>query len=156
MREYLISTFKFNDWANRQVLEKIKEMPDKEEAVRLFSHLITSQNKWMARINNDPNQSKMQWFETPYDLAELEAKWTQSINTWMKFLESSREDELNKEVRYTAVNGIDYGSTIKDMALQLNYHSIHHRAQICLLMRKQDVAPPFIEYIGRVTKQLSK
>ena len=59
MKEYLLDTFNFNDKANKQVLEKIKELPDKAEAVKLFSHLINCQYKWMARVLQDPKVSGM-------------------------------------------------------------------------------------------------
>lgn len=48
MKQYLINTFKFNDTANKKVLEKIKQLPDKTEAIKLFSHLITCQFRWIS------------------------------------------------------------------------------------------------------------
>jgi hypothetical protein len=37
MRQYLIDTFLFNDHANKMMLEKIKQLPDKTEAIRFQS-----------------------------------------------------------------------------------------------------------------------
>ncbi|MBP9221492.1 MAG: hypothetical protein KBF42_08910 [Chitinophagales bacterium] len=34
------------------------------------------------------------------------------------------------------------------MPLQLNYHSIHHRAQMQMLIRQQGLVPDFVDYIG--------
>ena len=45
MKEFLADTFEFNDKANKQVLEKIKILPQKTEAIYLFSHLINCQYK---------------------------------------------------------------------------------------------------------------
>jgi hypothetical protein len=50
MKQYLIDTFKFDDLTNVKLLGKIKELPDKQQSVRFFSHLINSQKKWLARI----------------------------------------------------------------------------------------------------------
>lgn len=50
MKECLIESFYFNDQVNRVVLEKTKLLPEKKEAIRYFSHLVNSLNKWMARI----------------------------------------------------------------------------------------------------------
>lgn len=158
MRRYLIDTFRYNDWANKQSLKLIHQMPQPDEAIRLFSHLITSQNKWMARINRDPNEPRIAWFESPFPLGELEARWEESLGAWLRFLERAPDDELDdelgdelaREVHYTAGDGNPYSSLIRDIALQLNYHSIHHRAQISLLARGQNLEPPFIDYIGYV------
>ncbi|HEY5534408.1 MAG TPA: hypothetical protein VIL99_05685 [Ignavibacteria bacterium] len=42
MKQYLIDFFKYNNWANRKLLDSMMQMPDKEEAVKLFSHFIYS------------------------------------------------------------------------------------------------------------------
>jgi uncharacterized damage-inducible protein DinB len=153
MKQYLVDTFKFNDWANKTMLDKIKTMPKPEEAVRLFSHLINSQNKWMARINKSPDETQISWFELVYDMSKLEFIWAESLSTWLEFLDKASDEELADELHYTASDGTKLGAMIKDIALQLNYHSIHHRAQICTLLRKQNIEPPFIEYIGTVVKR---
>ncbi len=148
MKQYLVDTFRYNDWANRQVLKLIRRMPQPDQAIRLFSHLITSQNKWMARIDRDPNESQMAWFESPFPLDGLEERWEQSLGVWLRFLGPATDDELLQDIHYTAADGKPYSSLIRDIALQLNYHSIHHRAQISLLAREQNLEPPFIDYIG--------
>ncbi|RPI19811.1 MAG: hypothetical protein EHM58_00010 [Ignavibacteriae bacterium] len=153
MKQYLIDTFKFNDWANKQLLESIKKMPDPEKAVSLFSHLINSQNKWIAGINGNPDEPNMKWFPPVYGINELEDKWNESINTWLSFLENNSEELLECEVVFSRQDGSKFGVKINDMALQLNYHSIHHRAQIATLLREQEIPPPFLDYIGRVWKK---
>ncbi len=50
MKQYLIDTFKYNDNTNLKLLERIYQLPDPNEAVKLFSDLINSQYKWMAQI----------------------------------------------------------------------------------------------------------
>jgi uncharacterized damage-inducible protein DinB len=152
MKQYLIDTFKFNDYANKTVLQAIKKMSEPEKAVYLFSHLINSQNKWMAGIMNKPNLTEYEWFKPVYKLDELEAKWEESLNTWLNFLEGKSEDDLEQEIIYEFAKG-KIGAKIIDTALQLNYHSIHHRAQIATLLRQQNIAPPFVDYIGRVLKR---
>lgn len=61
MKNYLLETFKFNDVANKKILEKIFLLPDKSEVIRLFSHLINCQYKWMARVKQDPDSAQMSW-----------------------------------------------------------------------------------------------
>jgi uncharacterized damage-inducible protein DinB len=123
-------------------------MRDPAEAVRLFSHLIDSQDKWMARIDREESADERPWFGPSYALEELSARWGRSLAAWIDFLQKLPEERLGERVHYTATDGKPYWSLLIDIALQLNYHSIHHRAQVSLLLRKQGIEPPFIDYVG--------
>lgn len=148
MKHYLLETFDFNDQANRTMIEKIRELPDREEAIKYISHIINSQNKWMTRILQDAQVSKMSWWSPVYELDHLEAEWNKSLKMWQEYIRSKSDEELGQEVTFEGHDGTLWAASPKDIALQLNYHSIHHRAQIQVLIRKQGVVPDFIDYIG--------
>ena len=148
MKQYLIDTFRFNDWANKRTLEAMRKLADKKELVVLFSHLITAQDKWMRRIEQDPAETQIKWFDTPYEFEELTARWDASLNEWLEFLSGLENDDLNGQVRFTPTPNEPSGSTrLHDAVLQLNYHSILHRAQICLRLHDQGLEPPHVNYI---------
>ena len=155
MKEHIVETFEYNDYANRRTLEKIKQLPEPEESVRFFSHLINSMNKWLGRIEKWPNYAEMDWWLPTYELAELQSKWDECLQRWIKFLDSKTDDELDQEVEFIGFDGHDFAATPKDIALQLNHHSIHHRAQIQYLIRQQGIEPDFIDYIGTKYRRLS-
>jgi uncharacterized damage-inducible protein DinB len=148
LSSYLIDTFNYNDATNRSLLTKIKLLGDPGEAVKLFSHLINCQYKWFARIVRDPNAITMSWWEPVYPFEKLEEEWTGSLNLWLDYLSRISEDELSAEVTFIGLDGSAWAVTPKDVALQLNYHSIHHRAQIQTILRKQGIEPDFVDYIG--------
>jgi uncharacterized damage-inducible protein DinB len=154
LKQYLIDAFNYNDYANKLVLKKIKELPDKTEAIRFFSHLINSQNKWLKRIEVYPADPKMDWWEPVYQLEELESKWNESLQQWIVYLRSISEGELYEEKQFVGYDGAHWSCPLKDIALQLNYHSIHHRAQIQTIIRKQGLEPDFVDYIGTKYKRL--
>ena len=154
MKQYLIETFLFNEQANKKLLEKIKILPDKKEAVRFFSHLINSQNKWLKRIEVYPDDPKMDWWEPVYELDQLEELWEESLNAWITFLESKKEKELYEEVKFVGFDGAHWSCVLKDIPLQLIYHSIHHRAQVQTMIRLQGLDPDFLDYIGTKYKRL--
>jgi uncharacterized damage-inducible protein DinB len=154
LRQYLIETFLYNDYANKMVLEKIKQLPDKNEAIRFYSHLINSQNKWLKRIEVYPNNPEMDWWEPVYSLEELESKWNESLQQWISFLNKIPEEKLYEEKKFIGYDGAHWSAPLKDIALQLNYHSIHHRAQIQTIIRKQGLQPDFVDYIGTKYKRL--
>ena len=154
MKDYLIETFKYNDVTNKKLLSKILQLPEKVEVIKLFSHLINCQYKWMARILQDPNAIQMSWWDPIYANEDLENEWSKSLTIWLEYLYSKSEDELNKEVTFIGFDNAKWAATPKDIALQLNYHSIHHRAQIQTLLRQQGIEPDFVDYIGTKYRRL--
>lgn len=72
-RNFIIDTFRFNYWANKRTLEAMRKISNDEESVNLFSHLIRAQNKWMRRIERDPAETEIKWFDDGYQAAQLDA-----------------------------------------------------------------------------------
>jgi uncharacterized damage-inducible protein DinB len=145
---YLIDTFNYNDTTNKKLLTKIKLLSDPKEAIKLFSHLINCQYKWFARINNNPHVKTMSWWEPVYQFDQLEIEWTRSLQLWLDYIARNSEDQLSSEVTFIGFDNSTWAATPKDIALQLNYHSIHHRAQIQTILRQQGIEPDFVDYIG--------
>jgi uncharacterized damage-inducible protein DinB len=154
MKQYLLDTFRWNDRANRQILSKFKTLPSQEECIKYFSHLINSQNKWIKRIEVFPKDPKLDWWKPMYAPDQLEAEWENSLKAWLDLIDSKSEDELFGEVKWVGFDGSVFTGALKDIALQLNYHSIHHRAQMQTIIRAQGVEPDFIDYIGTVYRKV--
>ena len=148
LKTYLADTFRYNDYANKRVLEKIRELPDPAEGVRLFSHLINSMNKWMGRVESWPGYVDLDWSLPVYEIDGLTPKWDECLERWLTFLNARSDEELEQEVEFIGFDGTMFAAVIKDIALQLNYHSIHHRAQIQTIIRSQGLEPEFLDYIA--------
>jgi uncharacterized damage-inducible protein DinB len=155
MKNYLIETFLFNDAANKKMIEKIKQLPDKKECTRFLSHIINSQNKWMARILRDSEAPGMSWWDPVYTLEQLEERWNGSLQMWIHFLQGKTGEALFEEIEFIGYDGGTWKAKLADIALQLNYHSVHHRAQMQMLIRQQGVEPDFIDYIGTKYQKIS-
>ena len=155
MKQYLLDFFNYNDGANKALLTSIKQLPEKDESIKLFSHFITTQNKWLNRITKETEDGQHHWFGTIFPMEALESEWTRSINSWIAIIENSQESELEVLVKFKSqANGKEYGISLKDLVLQLNYHCIHHRAQINTLISKQGLKPPATDYIFTKLKEL--
>lgn len=154
MKQYLIDTFRFNDWANRLTLSAMANMPEPKESTALFSHLLTAQNKWMRRIENDPQETAVKWWDIPYQSEELEAHWETSFKEWLDFLSGLEDDDLNRQIKYKpGADETSCSTSLRDVVLQLNYHSILHRAQICLRLQDQGIEPPHVDYIYYIAEK---
>ena len=155
MKEYLIQTFRYNDGANKQLLEAIQNLPDKEDAIKLFSHLITAQDKWFNRIAKKVDDSSLAWSGPVFPEKELAQRWEVSVTNWISLLENETEAGLENMISFKRPSdGKTMGVSLKDLALQLNYHSIHHRAQINSLISRQAQKVPLTDYIFTVLKEL--
>ena len=154
MKQYLIDTFYFNDTANKNIMERIKELTDKEMSIKYFSHLINSQKKWLARIVQYPVNPDLDWWLPVYDLDNLKDEWNKCFNSWIEFLKSKTEEQLLEDVKFIGYDGSFFIAPLKDIVLQLNYHSIHHRAQMQIIIRQQGLEPDFIDYIGTIYKRI--
>jgi uncharacterized damage-inducible protein DinB len=154
MKNYLIDTFKWNDKANRQILAKIRTLPSQDECVKYFSHLINSQNKWIKRLEAFPKDPNLDWWIPMYAPDQLEPEWGKSLQAWLDLIASKSEEDLFADVKWVGFDGSVFTGALKDIALQLNYHSIHHRAQMQTVIRAQGVEPDFIDYIGTVYRKL--
>ena len=84
----------------------------------------------------EPRAKTMTWWEPPYELNELEQEWNESLKLWMDYLNSKTETEIFEEIKFLGWSSGDFAVKPKDVALQLNYHSIHHRAQIQTIIKQ--------------------
>jgi uncharacterized damage-inducible protein DinB len=155
VKDYLLNTFRYNDWANQQLLEAIGTLPDKQETIKLFSHLITAQDKWFNRLVKEKDDNTFSWSAPVFPEQDLKAQWKQSVEKWIRILESHTGPELEKDIIFTRSSDRKSMSvSIKDVMLQLNYHSIHHRAQLNSLISKQGVKVPATDYIFTALKEV--
>ena len=155
MKQYLIDFFKYNDWANRQLIDSIKKLPDQDESARLVSHIIASHKKWLNRITREFDDKTLAWFDTPLPVDQLDEQWRECIVKWIGFLEKAQDSQLANDLIFQRPSdGKRISVKIRDVILQINYHSIHHRAQIYRIIRQQGQTPPATDYIFTVLREV--
>ncbi|UII28299.1 hypothetical protein LVD15_07690 [Fulvivirga maritima] len=154
LQKHLIDLFLFNDSTNKKLLATIKQLEDKQESIRLFSHLINCQYKWKARLDQYPDVQSMSWWEPVYSVEELEEEWNKSLQPWLIYLGNNDEQALRTEVSFFGQDDTPWAAEPKDIILQLNYHSIHHRGQIQTIIRTQGHTPDFVDYIATKYRKL--
>ena len=151
MKDFLIEMFGMNQEANLKMANAIKKITSKDEALKLLSHLSNCQYKWLDRIHVFPEESKLDWWEPVYTPDELPEHIVESTRQWTSYLTDLGDDDLEAIKNYIGYDGSTWEAKLKDIALQLIFHSFHHRAQIQMMIREQGFKPGFIDYIG--TKQ---
>ena len=155
MKKYLVDLFNYTDWANRTLLAVVLQLPDPGEAQRLFSHFISSQDKWMNRISGEREDREYAWFGEIFPLEELESRWGKSIEKWYALIDKLEEKDLDGDVFFQRPSdGQKMSVKLRDIMLQMNYHGIHHRAQVNTMIRQQGLVPPPTDYILTVLKEV--
>lgn len=145
--------FGFNKEANIKMVSHVATLPSPEEGLKLLSHLANCQYKWLDRIKLFPEDSKLDWWIPEYTADELPEHFENSTQRWIDYLSKKSEEELEAEKKYVGYEGTIWESKLKDIALQLIFHSFHHRAQIQMMIRAQGHKPAFIDYIGKKQKK---
>ncbi len=119
-----------------------------------MSHLIHSQDKWLARLRQEPTANQREWFGPPFAMDAIVQEWERSVQDWIAYLQSQSEEAIEAEVIYAGFDGACWTAKLSDIALQLNFHGVHHRAQVQTLFREQGLQPDFIDYIGTRYRRL--
>ena len=109
----------------------------------------------MARILLDPKAQEMSWWDPVYNFGNLQNEWTKSLDLSIKYILIRTEDGLSTRPTFIGFENGIWAVTPTDIALQLNYHSIHHRAQIQSIIRQQGIEPDFVDYIGTKYTKIS-
>ena len=153
MREFLIDMFEINKEANIRMVSDIKTLPSGEESIKLLSHLVNCQYKWIDRLKMFPEESGLDWWMPLYTTEELPKQFEESTQLWIEYLSNQSDDEIEMEKNYIGYDGSVWAAKLKDIALQLIFHSYHHRAQMQMMIRAQGQKPSFIDYIGYKAKK---
>lgn len=148
MKEFLIGMFNFNLDANLKMVSAVRELPANDEMLKHLSHLANCQYKWLERITLLPQAAALDWWTPVYTPEELGHRFSDSTTYWVEYLGSLDEHGIEKEIRYTGHNNSAWTANLKDIALQLIFHSFHHRAQVQMMIRAAGHKPAFIDYIG--------
>ena len=142
----LTEFLKYNLWANRETLKKLKDekvVPPK--VWKLYSHIIASQKVWYERCA-EPEGPKIQ----PWTLLSREEikQLTESTNQlWESLLNSKSRDEFKEVIKYHNTKGKEFFNTLEDILIHVLNHSNYHRAQINLLLRENGFKPVVTDYI---------
>lgn len=145
--EQLLRLFKYDNWANEQVLLSLQDnlgFEKSEKAVEYFAHIAGSQQMWMSRINGNPMDDIQIWpdYGLPEALQQLK-----TLNQQWKKLIGANKNNLSKIISYTNSKGMPYDTSLSDILYHVIIHGQHHRAQIAKLLRNAKIDPPATDFI---------
>ena len=146
MKELLIKQINFEHWANTELVAAFKKVtPLDDRSLLLFSHILSSGNMWISRLNGLPVTVTLFQERT---LAECEALMNTNKEGLLKYLQNANEEELNRIVEFVfPLDGTNKRIRVYDAIMHLVHHSSYHRGQIIARLKGSIDPLPFITYI---------
>ncbi len=143
MKELYSRLFEYNLWANNKFAEVLRTNPfESPNILKFTSHIANAQSIWLSRLKEESTEVGV-WDE--FNLKEALEKLEKSSQDWLDFIYS---DSFSKEViSYKNSNGEAFESRVDDILTHVANHGTHHRGQISLLLREENIDPPASDFI---------
>ena len=144
MKEHLALLLRYEKWANKKILDALKELPvPDEKALDIMSHILLVQMVWYSRIVNQT--APPVWDKKSLaDLFSLHEENYKVLDAWMSKLS---ETDFSKIIEYKNTKGEPFKNTIKDILTHVFNHSTYHRGQIVERMKGKLPKMPDSDFI---------
>lgn len=144
-QSYLDRLYGHLDWANSRVLKLLQDSPNKE-AVRLFSHLLGTEDVWLARIEESYDPSTIPiWPDLSVD--ECTDLADQNRRRFRSLLGEATAKILSEPIRYANSQGTKFETSLEDILTHVALHGAYHRGQIVRSLRDAGVEPVNTDFI---------
>lgn len=154
MLEYHMRMFRYEEWANREVVDGLMETRTPPgHAVALLAHIVSAQALWLNRIRGREAKIAV-WPSWTLDQCVRESR--PIIANWLDYLSSLSEEDLATEFQYNNSAGDSWTSSVGDTLTHVALHSVYHRAQIATAVRDEGFAPAFTDFIHATRSNLVK
>jgi uncharacterized damage-inducible protein DinB len=152
----------YNDWANARLLGCADELSPEQWSrdlggsyptlLRVVAHIVGGEWIWLRRCQGDSPASAPAWFNDP-DPGSLWEALAQVRADRLEFLSTLSAADLDREVRYTLLNGSDGVQPLATLLRHTVNHSTYHRGQVAAMLRRLGVAPPATDLLVYAAEQ---
>lgn len=143
MKSFLNQLFDYNFYCNKTLIDKcltLKAVPEK--SVGLFSHILNAHHIWNARILGTPIVYEVWQVHPVADWADIHYE-----NQRSSFEIITNNENFEKRIDYENTEGRLFTNTLQDVLFHIVNHSTHHRSQIAVDFRNEDLEPAKLDYI---------
>lgn len=141
--------FHYDLWACRLLLEALTPLPSGSHRLQgsvLMAHLIWANELWYGRVRGTEAGAENVPGDAP--LSEMERRFQEVNRRWRELLALlGSENALATPVHYTATEGTQHVTPLRDVLTHVLHHGSHHRAQIATAVRNAGAEPPPSDYI---------
>jgi uncharacterized damage-inducible protein DinB len=140
MKEYFLTMFAYDFYANKIILGVIRNAKEVAKPVELMNHIFSVNQIWFDRCKGQPSspvpsaEGKGDSRDGSVDKADtrdgLDGLAIQSNEMWIGFINGLSEADFEKPVKYQNSKGVAFENQLSDILTQVTNHGTHHRAQI--------------------------
>ncbi len=147
-KAYIARLLAHAHWANARTLAALQAGEPPAEAVRLFAHVLTTEQIYHERMGeHDPWP---QDFWPGLSLEDCAPLVPANHDLYRRFLADRTDEDLGRRVRYRNSRGVVYHTSVIDLLTHLMLHGQHHRGQIAQTLRQHGHEPPVTDFIAFV------
>jgi len=132
-------------WADAQTLSKLRSAPEDTAALKWYAHVLAVERVWYMRLHGQDWTTQRVWPSLSLD--ECAALAEQTAGQFQQFVSQLKDEDLEREVKYTNSAGESFSSSIADIVAHVALHGVHHRGQIAASLRANEIDPPSLDYI---------
>jgi uncharacterized damage-inducible protein DinB len=130
----------------RRAISDRRDTPGIAKAVDLAAHIATCRDMWLGRIRrHSPLPTTL--FPSDMTVSEVERAFARIEPQWREYLDTLDEAELARECEYVSYEGGGFRNSVNDILIQLFGHSLYHRGQIALLLRRSGALPAATDFV---------
>lgn len=145
MKELLLQLSAYNAWANAQLLQALRALPEDTLRAELRSsfpslyatvlHMLDAESIWWQRLKLQENiQRPSDSFRGEF--SELVRLIEAQDREWQEWIAAARETMLEHEFKYHNTKREPFKQPVFQMLLHLFNHNTYHRGQLVTLMRQ--------------------
>jgi uncharacterized damage-inducible protein DinB len=142
----LAELFRYDAWANRRVLESLKQPRTPPKALELFAHILAAQEIWLARLASlDSSQVQVWPALTLTDCEEGQRRLERALDVYLRGLNA---EALEQPLDYRTTAGKAFRNTPRQILTHVAFHGQHHRGQIAACLREAGATPVATDLIA--------
>ena len=142
---FFIDLFEYDQSANQQWLEKLREFDGIDEHPwKLLNHTAATRKVWWHRLQDEDVDIEI-WPDLSHDeceelLAEMHAEY-------VDYIDQTTDEQLESAVSYQNSSGKTFNTPVREILMHLLTHNHYHRGQIAQSVRQQGFEPIWTDYI---------
>jgi uncharacterized damage-inducible protein DinB len=143
--------FRYDDWANREIVDALKGLPTPPpRSLKILSHILAAERLWLERMRSE-KQTYPVWPGFTIEQCQQEVEQLQHL--WTAHLFSMPEKDLHRFSSYKNTKGETWASQNLDILMHVVLHSAYHRGQIATDMRAAGLSPAYTDFIHAVRQE---
>ncbi len=155
LKDYLITLYDYNYWANRRYLAVAESLTEEQlfrkqghswDSVQaVFVHMMSSERMWPQRWRGEKG-TVLDPKDFP-NIPSVREYWADVERNMRAFLAEQTKDSLLRPITYTNPKGETFTLPLWQMMVQPPNHNTHHRGELAAMFALMDVPHPEDEIV---------